>query len=217
MTQPRLSGPKQDDPFEQLLGLEDEFYHDGFKLGQMDGKRAGRVEGRVFGFEKGFEKAILAGRLYGRCGVWISRLRDAPTLRPPEVGAGQTGPTMSRQTSIASDGRHDEEQRPPSVPHLPDNARLARHIQTLHDLVDPDSLALENNEEAISDLDDRLRHAEAKIRIIQRIVGESVMEDESQLGRAKLVDGREVDFTDSAVVHDHEENIEDIKSLNVRR
>lgn len=52
------------------------------------------------------------------------------------------------------------------------NARLHKHILTLYALVEPASLSIQNTEEAVSDFDDRLRRAEGKVKIIERITGE---------------------------------------------
>ncbi|MCJ1344077.1 hypothetical protein MMC31_002279 [Peltigera leucophlebia] len=69
---------------------------------------------------------------------------------------------------------------PPTLPLLlsttnnsnPNNPRLNKHILTLYALVEPASLSIQNTEEAVSDFDDRLRRAEGKVKIIERIVGE---------------------------------------------
>lgn len=69
---------------------------------------------------------------------------------------------------------------PPTSPPLvstttdnnPNNPRLKKHILTLYALVEPASLSIQNTEEAVSDFDDRLRRAEGKVKIIERITGE---------------------------------------------
>lgn len=69
---------------------------------------------------------------------------------------------------------------PPTSPRLlstsnnnnPNNPRLKKHILTLYALVEPASLSIKNTEEAVSDFDDRLRRAEGKVKIIERITGE---------------------------------------------
>lgn len=50
--------------------------------------------------------------------------------------------------------------------------RLTKHILTLYALVEPASLSIQNTEESVSDFDDRLRRAEGKVKIIERITGE---------------------------------------------
>ena len=54
----------------------------------------------------------------------------------------------------------------------PNNRRLKKHILTLYALVEPASLSIQNTEEAVSDFDDRLRRAEGKVKIIERITRE---------------------------------------------
>lgn len=68
---------------------------------------------------------------------------------------------------------------PPTPPHLllstnndRNNLRLTKHILTLYALVEPASLSIQNTEEAVSDFDDRLRRAEGKVKIIERMTGE---------------------------------------------
>lgn len=69
---------------------------------------------------------------------------------------------------------------PPTSPRLlstsnnnnPNNPRLKKHILTLYALVEPASLSIQNTEEAVSDFDDRLRRAEGRVKIIERITGE---------------------------------------------
>lgn len=56
------------------------------------------------------------------------------------------------------------------------NPRLNKHILTLYALVEPASLSIRNTEEAVSDFDDRLRRAEGKVKIIERITGEGEWE-----------------------------------------
>lgn len=64
-----------DDLFDSILHLEDDFYREGYALGEADGAPAGRLEGRAFGLEKGFEKYAEMGRLHGKAVIWASRLQ----------------------------------------------------------------------------------------------------------------------------------------------
>lgn len=59
-----------------------------------------------------------------------------------------------------------------NLPPLPKNPRLEKHITTLLSLVDPLTLPTENTEDAVADFDDRLKKAAAKVKIIERIIGE---------------------------------------------
>lgn len=132
------------DPFDTLFNLEDQYYSEGYNLGVADGSQAGRVEGRVFGLEKGFEKFAAMGALAGRCAVWEARL-------PTETEA---------QTNHAQ------------LKSLPKNARLAKHLQTLYALTEAESLSTENNEDSVSDFDDRFKRAEGKVKVVEKLIGE---------------------------------------------
>jgi hypothetical protein len=155
------------DPFDDLLGLEDKFYDEGFQLGSTDGAKAGRIEGRAFGLEKGFEKYIESGRLHGRSIVWAGRLAQskskASDRREDSVSQGRDQPTIS-----ALDGTI----KFLSLPELPHNSRLEKHLKVLYALSEPISLSTENSEDAVSDFDDRQKRAIGKIKIIERLVGE---------------------------------------------
>lgn len=148
------------DPFDDLLNLEDEFYSEGYEQGMADGDRAGRIEGRAFGIEKGFEKFIEAGRLHGKSIVWANRLPQA-RQQPPAAGvapsAAASSPSEGQQTlpALSSGG-----------------ARLEKNIVTLHALVEPDTLSTDNTDDAVNDFDDRVKRAQGKARVIERHVGE---------------------------------------------
>lgn len=159
------------DPFDDLLGLEDKFYDEGYKLGEEEGAKAGRIEGRVFGLEKGFEKYLEMGRLHGRSLVWAGRLPSTatPTERTPGI-VGEGLHTEDKQETVP---------KPMSLPLLARNPRLEKHIRVLHALSEPASLSTDNTEEAVSDFDDRLKRAQAKIKITERLVAESVPSTES--------------------------------------
>ena len=141
------------DLFDDLMNLEEKFYSEGYTLGEAEGSKAGRIEGRVFGLEKGFEKFMEAGRLHGRSAVWAGRL-------PHHEGSTTTDTATPIQQSALSS--------------LSNNPRLEKHIRILYALSEPASLSTDNTEEAVSDFDDRLKRAHAKIKIIERLVGEDV-------------------------------------------
>ncbi|KAI9738456.1 MAG: hypothetical protein M1818_005353 [Claussenomyces sp. TS43310] len=144
------------DSFDDLLGLEDRFYDEGYQLGTADGIKAGRIEGRVFGLEKGFEKYAEMGRLHGRSQVWNSRLANLE-----QRDTGGKGPSMLAAASTSS----------APIPRLPPNPRLEKHLRVLYALTEPASLSTENTEDSVSDFDDRLKRAQGKTKIIERLVG----------------------------------------------
>ncbi|KAI9767512.1 MAG: hypothetical protein M1839_004472 [Geoglossum umbratile] len=152
------------------------FYQEGHAEGVSDGARAGFAEGQVFGIEKGFEKYLAMGRLHGRAVVWAGRLQKH---QPPPEGGGQPvppppiaggGEPSQRGGEVAQDPAFPQYPRPPS---LPANPRLEKHIKTLYALTEPVSLSTENTEDSVSDFDDRLKRALAKVKVIEKLIGES--------------------------------------------
>ncbi|KAB5525636.1 hypothetical protein GE09DRAFT_976182 [Coniochaeta sp. 2T2.1] len=146
------------DPFEDILNLEDKFYQDGYKQGQSDGEKAGRIEGRSLGLEKGYQKFMESGRLHGKAVVWANRL---PGLK-------------SRSSSQSGESQQQ------TLPPLPNNPRLEKNVTTLFALSEPDSLSTENTDEAVNDFDDRLKRAEGKAKVIEKMVGEDHKKDHGQ-------------------------------------
>lgn len=142
------------DPFDSLLGLEDQYYTEGYNLGVEDGSRAGRIEGRIFGLEKGFEKYAAMGALMGRSAVWEARSSEKAS-----VDSDNTAESAS-----------DNERQ--SVAPLAGGPRLEKHIERLSALTEAESLPMQNNEEAVNEFDDRFRDATSKATLISKIVGE---------------------------------------------
>jgi hypothetical protein len=154
----------QSNTFDEILGLEEQFYHDGLQQGLVDGVKAGQIEGRTFGLEKGFEKYIESGRLYGKSLVWANRI---------PASQGSLAAKDRQQSASNTTSKPDEEKRINNVlPSLPQNQRLLKHLKVLHALSESESLSTENTEEAVSDFDYRLKRAEGKAKIIERMVGE---------------------------------------------
>lgn len=162
------------DPFNEVLDLEEQFYNEGYQQGLSDGVKAGRIEGRTFGLEKGFEKYVESGKLHGKSLVWINRLKNAqePTSTPLE---SQPSGVISHNSTVEP----SEEQGSSltgttlKLPPLLENQRLSKHVKVLYALAESDSLPTENTEEAVSDFDDRLKRAQAKAKIIERMIGET--------------------------------------------
>ena len=176
------------DPFDDLLSLEDKFYKEGYDLGVSDGERAGRVEGRLFGLEKGFEKYAAMGKLHGRAMIWAGRLPDINSQADVESKSGdKESAGISIEAPSAPGGQDEPNSKGASrkVHILPKNPRLEGHIRTLYALTEPGSLSTENSEDYVSDFDDRLKRAEGKIKIIEKLTGEVVsreMMEETSVG-----------------------------------
>lgn len=166
----------EDDPFDSLLGLEDQYYKEGYDLGVKDGSQAGLIEGRLFGLERSFEKYAAMGILHGRSALWAGRLPRPQTetsgtltmvdesRRPRHAYCPQYKlPNQEEDTSLARGTIHQ----------LPLNARLEKHIRILYALTEPASLSKENSEESVSEFDDRLKKADGKFKIIEKLLDES--------------------------------------------
>ncbi|KAJ4404828.1 hypothetical protein N0V85_004793 [Neurospora sp. IMI 360204] len=188
----------QEDPFDfdSLLNLEEDFYQQGYVQGVSDGVKAGRTEGRQLGLEKGFQKFVQSGRLHGRAIVWANRLpckqptRHSYLLQSQQAQQPQSSSSKSVEQShqkledsdslekklslsLSLSNNKAESSKETELPLLPsNNARLEKHITTLFALVETETLAKENTDEAVNDFDDRLKRAQGKAKIIERMVGE---------------------------------------------
>jgi hypothetical protein len=157
-----------DGPLDDLLNLEENYYQEGYRLGETDGIHAGLVEGKLFGVEKGFEKAMSLGRLSGKAEVWRRRCtattatssHPAPMSNLPQQM--QTGPAVDAWTALSVGG----------LPPLAANARLEKHIDTLLSTTDSTSLSSANSDEAVAEFDERLAKAIAKSKVISNVIGE---------------------------------------------
>ncbi|KAJ9203867.1 hypothetical protein DTO166G4_6841 [Paecilomyces variotii] len=163
------------DLLDSLLDLEEGFYKEGYELGVADGSLAGYTEGSVFAVEKGFEKFLEIGRLYGKALVWTQRLAG------PQTELDDQSEEKAAEISSKADAEKEPEDTDaipigPSIcrdmSSLPANSRLAKNIRNLLDQVDPAELSMENTEDAVSDIDQRLKTASMKAKLVQRALGE---------------------------------------------
>ncbi|KAL7795988.1 hypothetical protein V8C37DRAFT_372747 [Trichoderma ceciliae] len=139
------------DPLDDVFHLEDRFYTEGYNQGVQDGARAGRIEGRSFGMEKGFEKFLESGRLAGKSLVWASRLGK-----------------KTQQANAPSASENDSDTC--TLPPLPSNPRLEKNVKLVYALVEPDTLSTDNTDEAVQDFDDRVKRAQGKVKIVERML-----------------------------------------------
>ncbi|OAQ83570.1 hypothetical protein VFPBJ_02338 [Purpureocillium lilacinum] len=149
-----------EDPLEDVFNLEDRFYQQGYTQGLQDGTAAGRAEGRSFGMQKGFEKFVESGRLASRAVVWANRM-------PPtnQEQTGEAGPSSEAADEVSS------KERGCTLPPLASNGRLDKNVRLLYALVEPDTLSTENTDEAVQDFDDRVKRAQGKAKVVERMVG----------------------------------------------
>ncbi|OOG01197.1 hypothetical protein ASPCADRAFT_402074 [Aspergillus carbonarius ITEM 5010] len=191
---------------ESLLDLEESFYREGYGLGVADGAHTGYTEGSVFAVEKGFEKFVELGRLYGKALVWTQRLADSqPYKNFDPAGLDKGPPSSSLLASDKPDGFSMDPAICQEMSRFPSSSRLAKNIDTLLELVDPASLPMVNTEEAVNDVDERMKGAAIKAKLIQRALGER--EDNSDI---------HPDAKELPTSGDGTGSIEDISSLNIR-
>ncbi|KAI0912078.1 DUF1715-domain-containing protein [Ustulina deusta] len=163
------------DPFDDLLNLEEQYYREGYEAGLKDGIEAGRIEGYSLGLKKGFEKFVEAGRLQSKAVVWANRIpkyqqrrqqqqRDS-TPEQKELEADVESKKGGGETS-ENDGRR--------LPPIHSNLRLEKNIEILYGLVEPGTLSTNNDDEAVNDFDSRMKGAHGKLRIIERVIGEGM-------------------------------------------
>ena len=191
--------PQSDDPFDDLLTLEDTLYTSAHAQGTTDGARAGRIEGRIFGLEKGFEKFAALGELHGRGAVWGSRIVSSTPSTPP--------PTTSppNPTDPHSENRQI---RLPTIANP--STRLTANTSLLYHLTDPSTFDTSNNETAVADYDGRFKRAGAKAKVIERIVGEtSTSASAEQGGEGASVRGVRIEERKGAKGGKGDDNMED--------
>ena len=159
------------DSLDELLDIESRFHASGFNTGVKDGRRAGLIEGRFFGLERGFSKHVSVGALHGQAVIWAARLP-----RKYDTSMRDTTGIVRRELLNCANANQGElhSQSTETLPTLRNADRLERHVRVLHALVEPNSFSTRNEEVAVSDLDDRLRRAEGKAKILERSTGELI-------------------------------------------
>ena len=100
--------------------------------------------------------------------IWANRMTGHQKLL--DNADGEPGRTHVQDSAESSAVQPSQ---PFSLHAMPENQRLAKHLKVLHALAESESLSTENTEEAVSDFDDRLKRAQGKAKIIERIVGEN--------------------------------------------
>jgi len=206
---------EEQDPFDDLLSLEDGFYKKGYDLGVSDGERAGLVEGRAFGLEKGFEKYVAMGNLHGRAMIWAGRLpgkKDRCGVNEELAKKKNQGVGFENLSLHEKKDEADLNLTPGKVPKLAGNTRLEAHIRTLYALTEPGSLSTENNEDSVSEFDDRLKRAEGKIKVMEKLTGSTSFNDENGLTTSDERGKSSSDRTNKKC----DGSIEDISSLHAR-
>ncbi|KAI0833170.1 DUF1715-domain-containing protein [Hypoxylon sp. FL0890] len=158
-----------DDPFDDILNLEEQYYKEGYDEGYKDGAEAGRIEGRSVGMKKGFEKFLEAGRLQSKAIVWANRIPNFQKKPAPSTSSQQE---PLPEPSYSSQDEKDPESEPEMLPPLNSNARLEKNIIMLYGMVEPGTLSTTNDDESVNDFDSRIKGAQGRVKMIERAVGE---------------------------------------------
>jgi len=149
--------------FDTLLSLESTFYDTGYTQGHRDGLRQSQFESRVFGVEQGYLKGVAMGRLMARAGMWKARLG----------AARQRVQDDTKETKAAND---DDKEPRSELPPLHANERLQKtlekHVEKLLVYMDQSTLSPANTDDDVAEFDDRLKKAQSKVKVIERLVGE---------------------------------------------
>lgn len=165
-----------EDAFDNLLGLEDGFYQEGYGLGLADGAHAGLVEGKLFGIEQGFQKALEMGRLSGRAQIWSQRLSEPGPDSSMEADSDQGSTTTNQQGQISVT----------RLSPLSKNTRLGRHVEALMTNTNTSTLSRNNSDEAVAEFDERLTRANAKAKVIANVVAEHLdVNEHMSVGKPK--------------------------------
>jgi hypothetical protein len=81
---------------------------------------------------------------------------------------------------------------------------MERHIRVLNALAEPESISTGNSEGAVSELEDRFKRAQAKIKIIEKATGESTVNlrpgSEKEAAQAKS-GSQEANIEDPSILH----------------
>ncbi|KAI0885566.1 DUF1715-domain-containing protein [Annulohypoxylon maeteangense] len=213
-----------DDPFEEVLNLEEKYYKEGYDEGYKDGAEAGRIEGRSVGMKQGFEKFVEAGRLQARATIWANRI---PNLRRQSTLYGDSQNTQKdsqntqqdlqkqaspQEPSSNSQGEKKpepeseadaESELPKTLPLLNSNTRLEKNVLMLYGLMEPGTLSTTNDDESVNDFDSRMKAAQGRAKMIERAIGEG-----TKKGSAER-------FRPSQPIQKNE-NIEDIGQISRR-
>ena len=151
------STPADDLDLDSLLNLEDDFYTSGHAQGLQDGLRQSRFESRVFGVEQGFQKGIVMGRLQARAKLWSARL----------------GVPQEKEIHTDAAGEDALKTLPPLKAQERLQKTLEKHLERLLAYVDPSTLSPANTDDDVAEFDDRLKKALAKVKVIERMIGEN--------------------------------------------
>lgn len=181
-----------DDLLDSVLDLEETSYQAGFDEGKADGAQAAFTEGLTLGMERGYQKALEMGKLHGRALMLNACLFD-PNPTSVDDQADLCVTASASATSSKSLGNDDADTLSiTSLPSLPDNPRLKKHVDILLKLTDPETLSADNSDEAVDAFDERMKKAIAKAKVIDKLIDEPyglTVSGEAMLGKSQPAAG----------------------------
>ena len=181
-----------DDLLDSVLDLEETSYQAGFDEGKADGAQAAYTEGLTLGAERGYLKALEMGKLHGRALMLNACLFDP---NPVSINRKEDQPLTAPAIAATSDLVRDDgavTQPFNSLPSLPNNPRLKKHVEILLKLTDPETLPARNSDEAVDEFDERMKKAIAKAKVIDKLIDEPyglTVSGEATLGESQSTTG----------------------------
>ena len=192
------------DPFEDVLSLEEQFYDQGYQLGLNDGRQAGCAEGRAFGLEKGFHKYKTLGKIHGRSLIWLARLQSQESTGNGEELI-QNGSNQDDRSAAFKDAQ--------PLPGLPAKPRLEKHLHSLISLTDPVTISTANTDDSVENCEERIVKAESKVQIVEKMIGERSLVADVQQDLESLIVGEQF----SANPHGKKQGEGDIEDMTTMR
>lgn len=190
------------DILDSVLELEEASYQIGFIEGEADGATAGYEEGKVFGIERGYQKGFEMGRIHGR-----ALMLNACLSEPNPMSEDVTGPSpVKTEPPDRATEDHQIASVMSNLPTLAENPRLKKHAETLLKLTNPNTLSVENSDNAVAEFDDRMKKAAAKAKVMSRSLPEPYN---------TIVSGDSAETTTRPARGS--DNIEELTNLAVRR
>ncbi|KAK7751913.1 hypothetical protein SLS62_006214 [Diatrype stigma] len=182
-------------------------YRDGAEAGRIEGRsvglkqgyekfvEAGRLQGRALVWANRIPRLRspppAAQEPASRSLTLSSPPSTAPSPSPSSAAHAQQAGTSTEEQS-ARTGADDSSRQGGDTTgssssstrsRLPDlgpsnNARLEKNVATLYGMVEPGTLSTRNDDEAVNDFDSRLKGAQGKLKVIERVVGEKIITGE---------------------------------------
>lgn len=163
---PTITSPDTNCDFDldSLLDLESTYEAQGHADGLRDGRAQAHTSAKLFGLEKGWEKYLPMAQLRWRAERYAEMygvpIDPAIALSTP---GSSSSPSSADSKPVAMQSDDTRQQQHAS--------RLQKHITTLLALTSANTLTYLNTDEAIGDFEERLKRAQAKCKVLERMLG----------------------------------------------